>query len=490
MRPCASRHFLGSNPIAMQDDAPLTTPAALTAAFARIKAGARAEPSPSRAVRHRRLDALFALVHDHREEFASAITQDFGARPARETLLLEVFPTLEALRHARRHVARWMKPRRRPVSPWFLPGSAETRPQPLGCIGVVAPWNYPLYLTAAPLASILAAGNRALLKFSEYSPATAALFARLLPRYFECDELAVVGGELDLARAFTALPFDHLLFTGSAAVGRQVMAAAAAHLTPVTLELGGKSPALIAPGYPLAHAAARIVMGKCINAGQTCIAPDYVLLPAGSEEAFLAAARREVQAAYPNFATNPDYGAIVNDRHFRRLTGALEEARAAGAHVKPLGPGAQPDPLSRRFPPTALLGVPENLSLMREEIFGPLLPLVSYRTLDEAVAYIAARDAPLALYLFDRDRRRADAVLDATRAGGVTVNDTLLHIAQDTLPFGGVGASGMGQLHGQAGFLTFSKEKPVFRQSRVNGMALLKPPYGRRFDALLRVLLR
>ncbi|MBK7901240.1 MAG: coniferyl aldehyde dehydrogenase [Betaproteobacteria bacterium] len=474
----------------MQDDAPLTTPAALTAAFARIKAGARAEPSPSRAVRHRRLDALFALVHDHREEFASAITQDFGARPARETLLLEVFPTLEALRHARRHVARWMKPRRRPVSPWFLPGSAETRPQPLGCIGVVAPWNYPLYLTAAPLASILAAGNRALLKFSETSPATAALFARLLPRYFECDELAVVGGELDLARAFTALPFDHLLFTGSAAVGRQVMAAAAAHLTPVTLELGGKSPALIAPGYPLAHAAARIVMGKCVNAGQTCIAPDYVLLPAGSEEAFLAAARREVQAAYPNFATNPDYGAIVNDRHFHRLVGALEEARAAGARVEPLIPGAQPDPATRRFPPTALLGVPENLSLMREEIFGPLLPLVSYRTLDEAVAYIAARDAPLALYLFDRDRRRADAVLDATRAGGVTVNDTLLHIAQDTLPFGGVGASGMGQLHGQAGFLTFSKEKPVFRQSRVNGMALLKPPYGRRFDALLRVLLR
>lgn len=490
MRPCASRHFLDSNPIAMQDDAPLTTPAALTAAFARIKAGARAEPSPSRAVRHRRLDALFALVHDHREEFASAITQDFGARPARETLLLEVFPTLEALRHARRHVARWMKPRRRPVSPWFLPGSAETRPQPLGCIGVVAPWNYPLYLTAAPLASILAAGNRALLKFSEYSPATAALFARLLPRYFECDELAVVGGELDLARAFTALPFDHLLFTGSAAVGRQVMAAAAAHLTPVTLELGGKSPALIAPGYPLAHAAARIVMGKCVNAGQTCIAPDYVLLPAGSEEAFLAAARREVQADYPNFATNPDYGAIVNDRHFHRLVGALEEARAAGARVEPLIPGAQPDPATRRFPPTALLGVPENLSLMREEIFGPLLPLVSYRTLDEAVAYIAARDAPLALYLFDRDRRRADAVLDATRAGGVTVNDTLLHIAQDTLPFGGVGASGMGQLHGQAGFLTFSKEKPVFRQSRVNGMALLKPPYGRRFDALLRVLLR
>lgn len=490
MRPCASRHFLDSNPIAMQDDAPLTTPAALTAAFARIKAGARAEPSPSRAVRHRRLDALFALVHDHREEFASAITQDFGARPARETLLLEVFPTLEALRHARRHVARWMKPRRRPVSPWFLPGSAETRPQPLGCIGVVAPWNYPLYLTAAPLASILAAGNRALLKFSETSPATAALFARLLPRYFECDELAVVGGELDLARAFTALPFDHLLFTGSAAVGRQVMAAAAAHLTPVTLELGGKSPALIAPGYPLAHAAARIVMGKCVNAGQTCIAPDYVLLPAGSEEAFLAAARREVQAAYPNFATNPDYGAIVNDRHFHRLVGALEEARAAGARVEPLILGAQPDPATRRFPPTALLGVPENLSLMREEIFGPLLPLVSYRTLDEAVAYIAARDAPLALYLFDRDRRRADAVLDATRAGGVTVNDTLLHIAQDTLPFGGVGASGMGQLHGQAGFLTFSKEKPVFRQSRVNGMALLKPPYGRRFDALLRVLLR
>lgn len=474
----------------MQDDAPLSTPAALTAAFARIKAGARAETNPSLSVRHRRLDALFALVHDHREDFAAAITQDFGFRPTQETLLLEVFPTLEALRHARRHVARWMKPRRHPVSLWFLPGRAETRPQPLGCVGVVAPWNYPLFLTAAPLATILAAGNRALLKFSEYTPATATLFARLIPRYFESNELAVVGGELDLARAFTALPFDHLLFTGSAAVGRQVMAAAAAHLTPVTLELGGKSPALIAPGYPLAHAAARIVVGKCVNAGQTCIAPDYVLLPAGSEEAFLAAARREAQAAYPDFAANPDYAAIVNDRYFRRLSGALEEARSAGARVEPLLPGAQPDPLTRRFPPTALLGVPENLSLMREEIFGPLLPLVPYRTLDEAIAHINSRDAPLALYLFDRDRLRADAVLDATRAGGVTLNDTLLHIAQDNLPFGGVGASGMGQIHGHAGFLTFSKEKAVFRQSRLNGMTLLKPPYGRRFDALLRLLLR
>ena len=469
---------------------PIDQIAALEAAFVRSRLAARAEPAPDLAVRRRRLRGLEALLHDHMDEFAAAIAADFGHRSPHETRLLEMFPSLEAIRHAHRHVGRWMRPAGRPVSLWFQPARAEVRPQPLGCVGIVAPWNYPVFLTAGPLAAAFAAGNRALVKLSEFTPATAALMARLAPAYFAADELAVVEGDAEVARAFARLPFDHLLFTGSTAVGRQVMGAAAENLTPLTLELGGKSPAIVAPGYPLAKAAERILVGKCLNAGQTCIAPDYVLLPAGSEDDFLAAARATVTACYPDFARNPDYSAIVNDRHFRRLVGYLEDARAAGAEIVPLVPACPPDPASRRLPPTAIVGAAAELPLMREEIFGPLLPIVPYTDLDAAIAYVNERERPLALYLFDTDRGRIERVLDNTVSGGVTVNDTILHIAQDSLPFGGVGASGMGHYHGREGFLAFSKLKPVFRQSRLNAMGLFKPPYGRLFEGLVRLLLR
>lgn len=474
----------------MDTPAPIATLTGLTAAFECVRAASRADPFPSLAVRRRRLDALAALVHDRRDDIAAAIAQDFGHRPARESLLLEVFPTLEALRHARRHLPGWMRPRHTRVSPWFLPARAEIRYQPLGCVGIIAPWNYPLFLAAAPLASVFAAGNRALVKLSEYTPATADLLAALVPRYFAPDEFAVVGGDAELAKAFAALPFDHLLFTGSTGVGRQVMATAAANLTPVTLELGGKSPALVAPDYPLTRAAERIVLGKGLNAGQTCIAPDYVLLPSGSEESFLAAARRTAIAAWPDFAHCPDVAAIANERHFQRLLAYLDDARTAGARIEPLLPEARPDPATRRFPPIALLDVPASCRVMHEEIFGPLLPLVPYADVDQALAWVQGRERPLAFYLFDENPARTESILNATVAGGVTVNDTLLHIAQDSLPFGGVGASGMGQIHGHAGFLTFAKEMSVFRQSRTNGMGLLKPPYGKTFDALLRLLVR
>ncbi len=469
---------------------PINDIPALEAAFARIHAASRRQIAVDATVRRRRLDGLFALLHDHREAIGEAVSADFGHRSRHETRLLEVFPTLEAIRHARRHFKGWMQPRRRPASLWFLPGRAEVRPQPVGCVGVVVPWNYPVFLALAPLAGAFAAGNRALVKMSEFTPATAALLAGVAPRYFAADELAIVEGDAAVARAFVRLPFDHLLFTGSTAVGREVMKAAAENLTPVTLELGGKSPALVAPGYPLAKAAERILVGKCMNAGQTCIAPDYVLLPAGQEDAFVAAARATVAACYPDLVRNPDYTAIVNDRHYARLAGYLADARAQGAQVAELLPGVPADPASRRLPPVLVLGASDRLRVMQEEIFGPILPVVTYHNVDEAVATINGHDRPLALYLFDHDGARVRRLLDTTVAGGVTVNDTILHIAQDSLPFGGIGHSGMGHYHGHEGFLTFSKKKPVFHQSRLNGMGLFKPPYGGLFERMVKLLIR
>lgn len=466
----------------------IVTQEGLQAAFDRAHTASRQDMMPAAAERRRRLDALEALLQDHRDRLADAVAADFGHRSRHETQLLEFFPTLEGIRHARRHLQRWMAPRRRPVSLWFQPGRAELRPQPLGCVGIVTPWNYPIYLATGPLTAAFAAGNRALLKMSEFTPATAAALADLASRYFSRDELAVVGGDQSLATAFAAQPFDHLLFTGSTAVGHQVMRAAAANLTPVTLELGGKSPALIAPGYPSATAAARILAGKCLNAGQTCIAPDYVLLPADTLPAFVQAARQLVTTRYPDLASNPDYSAIINDRHWQRLDGLLADARSRGAEIVPLGESS--DVSRRRLPPTLIINPSDDMRMMQEEIFGPLLPVLTYRTLDEALAYINAHDRPLALYLFDREPARIRRVLDGTIAGGVTVNDTILHIAQDELPFGGIGPSGMGHYHGQAGFDTFSKLKPVFHQSRHNAMRLFDPPYGALFERLLKILLR
>ncbi len=464
--------------------------AGLHEAFARQRAAAAREPYPDAATRERRLAALEHLLRDNADAIAVAIARDFGHRSHHETRLLELFPSLEGARHARRHLRRWMKPARRRVSLWFRPGRAQVLAQPLGVVGIVVPWNYPIYLAAGPLVDALAAGNRVMVKMSELAPATGELFAALVPQEFAADEVRVVNGDADVARAFTALPFDHLLFTGSTAVGHAVMRAAAENLTPVTLELGGKSPVIVAPGYPLAAAAERIMIGKLMNAGQTCIAPDYALVPAADVDAFVMEARRVVGECWPDPMRSPDYTAIVDARHFARLTGWLDEARARGAEIVVLTDGAAPDPATRRIPPTLVRGAPDDCRLMREEIFGPILPVVAYRDFDEALAYVNARPRPLALYCFDRDERRIERVLTHTVAGGVTINDTILHIAQDDLPFGGAGPSGMGQYHGRDGFDTFSKRKAVFRQARLNAMGLFKPPYGRRFERLVDFLLR
>ncbi|MBL8396443.1 MAG: coniferyl aldehyde dehydrogenase [Candidatus Accumulibacter sp.] len=469
-------------------------PDSLANRFLRLKNATRNDPNPPRAVRDRRLRALDRLLLDHEEAIAEAVRRDFGHRPPAETRLLEIFPSHEAIRHARRHLGRWMRPQARPVSLWFQPGGAEVRYQPLGAVGIMVPWNYPVFLAAAPLAAALAAGNRALVKMSEVTPEISALFAELVGRYFDEDELSVVEGDVDVARQFSALPFDHLLFTGSTSVGRQVMRAAADNLTPVTLELGGKSPAIIGPGLAssgaFARAVERIIIGKCLNAGQTCIAPDYVLLPAGQEEAFITAAREVLASCYPDITRTADYSTIVDQRQYARLSGYLDEARAAGAKVVELMPGVAADPARRHLPPLALLETGAELRIMQEEIFGPLLPVLPYGDLAQAIRYVNERPRPLALYYFDTDRTQIERVLDETVSGGVTINDTILHIAQEELPFGGVGPSGMGCYHGFAGFETFSVRKAVFRQSRLSAIGLFKPPYRALFDHLTRILLR
>jgi acyl-CoA reductase-like NAD-dependent aldehyde dehydrogenase len=466
----------------------------LTARFARLQRAARSDPNPGRADRDRRLAALDRLLRDNAGPLAEAVSRDFGHRSPSETRLLELFPGYEAIRYARRHLQRWMRPQRRHVALWFQPGRAEVRYQPLGAVGIIVPWNYPLYLAVGPLVAALAAGNRALVKMSEFTPATAKLFAELIGKYFAADEVSVVEGDASVAQAFSQLPFDHLLFTGSTPVGRHVMRAAAENLTPVTLELGGKSPAIIGPDALSAggfdKAVERIIVGKCLNAGQTCIAPDYVLLPAGQEQAFVETARRVVAACYPALGSTPDYTHVVNERHYARLCGYVDDAKAQGAEVLELAPGVVPDAAAQRLPPLVLLKVNDGMRVMQDEIFGPLLPVVSYENLDQAIAFVNARPRPLALYYFDNNRSRIERVLNETVAGGVTINDTLMHIAQDDLPFGGVGPSGMGCYHGFEGFETFSAKKAVFHQSRLSGIGLFKPPYGARFERLIRLLLR
>jgi coniferyl-aldehyde dehydrogenase len=460
----------------------------MRATFEAQRAACAREPIPSVARRRAQLESLAAMIKAAETGIAQAISDDFGHRAWQETALLEVFTSLEAIRYTARHVARWAKPERRPVSIWNRPGYARLHKQPLGIVGIVVPWNYPLYLAAGPLVSALAAGNRAMIKMSEYTPRFGALWAQLLGTTFPAEEVAVVNGGIEIAQEFGRLPFDHLIFTGSTAVGREVMRAAAENLTPVTLELGGKSPAIVCQDYPVELAARRILFGKCANAGQTCVAPDYVLIPTDKVAAFVGAARDAVTGFFPTLASG-DYTSIASERQYARLTAYLDDARAKGATEHPLH--AEPSAAAaRRLSPVALTGATADMRVMQEEIFGPILPVIPYTTLDEAIAFVNARPRPLALYAFSEDRRAIDRILSATVSGGVTVNDTMLHVAQDALPFGGIGPSGMGVYHGREGFDALSKLRGVYHQRRYNPFSLLFPPYGERFSRLIRIMLR
>ena len=469
---------------------PNDIPATLHATFQRQRESYDAATFPEWAERRDRLQRLLGLITANESAIEAAIDADFAGRPKFETQIAEIFPTVSEIRGALRHGERWMKPRRAGVSKWFLPARAQVLPRPLGVIGVIVPWNYPLFLAVGPLVGALAAGNRAMVKMSEYTPAFSQLFADLIARAFSDVEVAVVTGGPEVAAQFSALPFDHLLFTGSTAVGRHVMSAAARNLTPVTLELGGKSPTVVAPGYPLERAAERVLAGKLLNAGQTCIAPDYVLVPRARTAEFVDALRRQAQRMYPGGIADASYCSIVNPRHYGRLAGYLDQAAASGVAIHPLFSGTERNDEAHRLAPAVLVDPPGTLDVMRDEIFGPLLPVLGYDSIEDALTVINSRPRPLALYWFDGDRARIERALKATHAGGVCINETLVHVAQETLPFGGVGPSGMGQYHGQWGFDTFSKLTPVFRQSAWNGMALFTPPYRPIASSLLRLMKR
>jgi coniferyl-aldehyde dehydrogenase len=461
----------------------------LSAPLQRMRVAQTQDPLPAWPVRAQHLRALEKLVLEHGVDISAAINADFGCRPKEETELLEVFPSLSAIRHAISRGRKWMKPRRSLADLTFMPARIEMRPQPLGVVGIIVPWNYPLFLAVGPLVDALVAGNRVMVKMSEFTPRFSALFAELVAKYFTADEVFIVNGDASVGQAFAELPFDHLLFTGSTAVGHHVMRAAAANLTPVTLELGGKSPAIIGPGARFDHAVERIVFGKLVNAGQTCIAPDYVLVPRKDLPRFVAAARDATKRLYPQLGSDGQYASIATDRHFQRLSALRDSAAQAGAKVEALSPSADA-PAQRLLSPVLLTDVRDDMAVMQEEIFGPLLPVMPYDDLEQAINYVTAHPRPLALYLFEQDQNLVERVLARTHAGGVSVNDTLYHIAQHGLPFGGIGPSGMGGYHGEAGFRTFSHFKPIFRQARFNGTGLLNPPYGKLFRRMVDVLVR
>lgn len=458
--------------------APVETPVAdLAPALQRLRDAWQA-CKPDAAQRKQDLQRLRDALKERMEEMADAIAADFGHRSRDESRIADGMTVLNDIDHLRKHLRRWMQPRHVGVGWRFLPARAQLRPMPLGVVGVIAPWNYPVNLALIPLATAIAAGNHVYLKPSEHTPRTSEFLRRLLASVFPAERVAVATGGPGVGAAFAALPFDHLVFTGSTAVGRKVMAAAAPNLTPLTLELGGKSPAIIADDYPIERAAARLATGKWFNGGQTCIAPDYVLVPAARRDALVDALRAEVHARYGSALSNlGDYTRIVNDGQYARLQGYLEDAQARGIETITLAGGA--DPAQRLMPPTLLLDPGDDARVMQEEIFGPLLPIKTYRTLDEAIAYVNAHDRPLALYPFSHDRATVERVLQRTLAGGVSVNDTLFHFAVSGLPFGGVGPSGMGAYHARAGFDAMSKQLPILWQARRSGGDLLKPPYSK-----------
>jgi coniferyl-aldehyde dehydrogenase len=431
------------------------------------------------------LAQLDTVVRRNKDAFAAAISADFGNRAVPETMLAEIVPILSAIRHTRRHLKRWMRPERRRVSLNAQPGRAWVEHHPLGCVGIIAPWNYPLFLTAGPLVDALAAGNRVLIKPSELTPRFASLFARLIAETIDPAQVSVVLGGPAVSQAVAALPLDHLVFTGSTQVGRMVMRAAAENLVPVTLELGGKSPAIICRDYDIAQAARTIATAKFFNAGQTCIAPDYALVPQEHVEAFTRAVMARARSMFPTVAGNRDYTSIVSDRHHQRLRALVKDAEAAGATVHALEDAAD----ERRMGATVVLNPPLDGPLMQEEIFGPILPVIGYREIAEAANFVNARPRPLALYPFTNDKAKLAKLMAGTISGGVSINSALLHCIQDDLPFGGVGPSGMGAYHGHDGFRRLSHARGVYQAGRFSGFNLLAPPYGRKMQLALKLML-
>ena len=459
--------------------------ARMTEVLRRQKAANIADGAPSLETRIGRLDRAIGILIKYEDAVVKALTQDFGARAPAVSGITDLGASLGPLKHAKAHLKTWMKPEKRKTSPailGLLGAKAEVRFQPKGVVGIISPWNFPVNLTFAPLAGVLAAGNRAMIKPSEFTPATSDLMARMFADAFSEDEIAVFPGGPEIGQAFSDLAFDHLVFTGATSIARHVMKAAAANLVPVTLELGGKSPVILGKSADYATSAARIMAGKTLNAGQICLAPDYVMAPADQLATFVKEATSAVTAMFPTIKDNPDYTAVIAERHYERIKGYVDDARAKGAEIIEINPAGEDfsQQQHRKIPPTLILNPTEEMKVMQEEIFGPVLPVMTYQTVDEAIAYVNAHDRPLGLYYFGADAAEEQKVLTQTTSGGVTVNDVIFHVAMEDLPFGGVGPSGMGSYHGVDGFREFSHRKSIYRQLKndLGPMKALRPPYG------------
>lgn len=448
---------------------------------AQKRANLRQGPPDAR-LRKDRLTRCINLLLNHQNELLDAIQQDFGARSREMSLFTDVAAAIGPLKLARSELEAWMKPQKRKVTPaalGVLGAKAEVRYQPKGVVGVMTPWNFPVQLAMDAIAGAFAAGNRVMLKPSEFTPATSAVLAQTFDLYFDEEEIAVVLGGPEVGAAFSSLAFDHLIFTGATSVGRHVMRATADNLVPVTLELGGKSPVVIGKGADLAKTAARVMNGKTMNAGQICLAPDYVIAPKDSVAGFVTEAQAVTAKMFPTIKDNADYTAMISQRHFDRVRGLISDARAKGAEIIEINPAGEDfaQQEHRKIPPTLIVGATDEMAVMQEEIFGPVLPIRTYETLNGAIDEINARPRPLALYYFGEDSAESEALLTRTTSGGVTVNDVIFHFSMDDLPFGGVGPSGMGAYHGRRGFLEFSHEKAIYRQTPSEVLAMLRPPY-------------
>jgi coniferyl-aldehyde dehydrogenase len=449
----------------------------------------RTQPNPSFEIRDDRLSRLAQMISQNADEIAQTVSEDFGHRSKVETRLADIAALLTEIKHTRAHLKKWMRIERRPVALQFKPAKNEVRYMPKGVVGIISPWNYPFQLAISPLIAALSAGNRAMIKPSELTPRTSELTKKLLGEIFDEDLVAVIIGDAKVAQEFSTLNFDHMLFTGSTKVGRFVMQAAAKNLTPVTLELGGKSPTIIDYDYPLKTAAERILSGKLLNSGQTCIAPDYVLSPRDQVDATASELVNVCRRFYPTIHDNDDYTAIISEGHFARLNALLDDAKSKGAEVIEIYPEeAETSSNVRKMPPKLVKNTTPDMAIMQEEIFGPILPLVPYESLDDAIDFVAERAHPLALYVFSDNKIVVERTSNELLAGGVAINDTLMHITQNDLPFGGVGDSGIGAYHGHDGFLTFSHAKATFRQSKINGRKMLFPPYGKAIERVLGFL--
>lgn len=469
-------------------EVPVANPeiAELHRVFQLQKQAFRQRPMPSADERIAHLEQFRRVFVKYIDELAQAANDDFGSRSKDETKIAEILTSLEGVKYYKKNLRKWMRPEKRHVSAIAMPASAKVFYQPLGVVGIIVPWNYPIFLAVGPLMCALAAGNRVMIKMSGFTPRVGETVKKMLAEAFAEDHVSVFTGRGEISETFPKLPFDQITFTGSTNVGRTVMAEAAKNLTPVLLELGGKSPVIIHESFPIVDAAERISFGKCWNAGQTCVAPDYLLLPPGKTQEFISAFTAQVSKMYPTMLNNPDFTSVINDKQYNRIKGYLDDARAQGAKIIEINPANETFANTRKMPVTLVTGVTPDMQIMQNEIFGPILPVMEYSSLDDALGFVNARQRPLALYYFDWNSSRADYVAANTHSGGMCVNEVMSHVGIDDLPFGGVGASGMGKYHAREGFLAMSNAKAVLEKPRFYAMRYVLPPFNKSVHKIIK----